>query len=264
LQWHLSVERVPELTLPHIIALICVVALGAVVVQQIRRRRKLRALAAQISALRSSQGQRIQYRPMGASESPSGGFRAILDEATDVLKQNGLTVLGDLIEEDHSGKSRGPTRWFVDHDQTTCGWVAALPTPQGIQPVAFFFSEVSSREWVVTHMGPTSIRLSTPAFVNRTDYPSTDGLTGAFTGHRKALSSRSDQGDLRRAAGLPEAVALVERFRKAITDWRASQRADELLAQDLRSILQNRFDELGPFLLRLLKRESSTNNSHAA
>ena len=252
------------MTVADYIALFCVLALVAVILQQMRFRRKLRTLAAQITTLRRLEGQEVRYRPIGPNEPWLVDVKTTVDEATNLFQEMGLTVLGDLIEEDEAENASGVTRWFVDRERTTCGWVAAVPSQQGIQLVAFLFSETGSHRFVVTHMGPTSIRLATPPFVSHAHYPSHGGLAAVLTAHQEALSSSCNPTVLRNTVDLPAAVTLVGRLRKATADWRASQPPDELLIQDLRSVLQGRFDELGSSVLRLLTRESSTTTSYAA
>ena len=86
----------------------------------------------------------------------------------------------------------------------------------------------------------------------------------ALGDHRSAIASAGATCELRRANDLSAAVALAGRLRTAVSDWRSSQPEDELLVQDLRSILEDRFDELGPSLLRLLKHDSFPTTSSGA
>lgn len=232
------------------IVVLAVVAAGLIGFHTLRVKRKLRLLADQIRVLRGAALDHVHYRPMKPDETWLDASRDLYEAITRELGQNGAGVLGDLVEEDGAGKARGMARWLADSDGTTCGWFAALPSERGIQKAMLLFSEAPSSEFFVTHLGPTSVHLATPPFVHRRDHPSTAGIGATLAEHLNAVSPVSG---LRRIDDLDGAVALVRRLRKATADWRASQGADELLVQDLRAILQDRFDKLSPALLRLLK-----------
>jgi hypothetical protein len=235
------------------IVVLAVAAAGLIGFHTFRVRRKLRTLADQIRLLRRTAVEDVHYRPARADETWLETSRERYEAMTRELEEKGQRIFGDLVEEDGSGTARGMARWFGDDDGTICGWLAVLPPERGSHTAMFLFSESRTPEFFVSHLGPTGVHLAVPPFVRRTDHPPADGVAATLQSHRRATSSDREASWLRRTDDLDAAVALVTRLREATAEWRASQWEEKLLVEDLRAILQDRFEKLSPALLRLLK-----------
>ena len=233
--------------------LIGAACLFVLVFQLARRKRQMKALADGVRRLQRSASQESRCRPVRADERWLDESRELYESATRELGENGFIVLGDLVEEDDSGKAAGQIRWFADEGRTVCGWFAPVLSGRTKYPAMFLFSESDSSEFFVTLRGPSNIHAAPPPSVHRAYCPWDVGLPAALLLHLDAISTTGAGSGFRRSDDLDAARALQKRLGTTVARWRASQPADELLVQDLRSILGDRFDELSPALLRLMR-----------
>src|SRR5207247_8727942 len=115
------------------------------------------------------------------------------------VREQGLTLLGDLVELYPDGRSAGVTRWFVDGLRTTCGWFGVTRSREAgaITPAMLLFSESDSGEFFVPTRGGSRTSLGAPPFVHRTYLDWGEGLARVAERHRelahRGTGGRSDR-----------------------------------------------------------------------
>jgi hypothetical protein len=239
-----------------VVAVILVVAAGAA--RRRKRRSKIQSVATGIETLRSMSTRDPRRRRPGPADALSGEQLAIYDANTREMQSAGLTVLGDQIEEQDDGSPYGTSRWFVDATGTIGGWFGALPvkgSPGQFRTLMLFFSESDGGQFLTTSRGAPELGLARPPTLHRQFVSWSEGIPRALDRHRSLIESVAGAGAaLRRVATLDDVLALLGRHRRHIADWRAKQPADALLEADARSILRERYGELGPQVLDSLRR----------
>jgi len=209
-----------------------------------RRQKALKSLEDNIRKLRTLAVRAVSYRPLGDGDDEARKILSGLDKGTDELKQLGCTILGDYIEESIAVKL--PTRWFVDADHTTFGWIAMAPTPLGLRDVAM----------MMTGGERAAITLCTPrAAPGLTQPPHVDRVVReGFLDLKAALAEHAARkpADAKKIASIDDAFAVVEDVRARTATWREAQPSDALLDQDLRSVLGRHYEKLGKSLAKRL------------
>jgi hypothetical protein len=228
--------------------------LGAsLLVPRLVARRQLRTLAGAVAQMRRLAGQGFTYRPVIGREAPAGAEGGHFEAATRDLARHALVLLGDRVEQQADGATSGVTRWFADASGELCGWFGVVGRGgKGggmLKPVMMLFSESDADEYFVTGGGAPGLSLAQPPTVHRQDFPWADGVGAFLARHREGAAAASG---LRHVTGIEDAVALVKRLRDHAARWRAAQAPAVLLEGDLRAVLQDRYDDLGPGLLAIL------------
>jgi hypothetical protein len=190
-------------------------------------------------------------RPPRPGDVPAPLGRA-LDAMSAQLAGIDATVLGDSMTIDDTGKAYGPERWFTAAGGTICGWIG-IARPDGLdpKPAGFFFTESDSGRFYVTGMQMSTVSLAHPPYESRLSLPAGIGLAPGFRRHQEFIER--DLGNLTRISSLDEALALMDRSREREAAWRATCPAPWLLEHDLRAFFGDRFDDVGPRILRKLK-----------
>ena len=221
------------------------------------KRRRLERLASRVAEMRRLATQATRRRPVGPEDARLAAPHDLLEAVERELSEQGLLVLGDLVEERPDGSPAGITRWFVDPGRTVCGWFGVARTRESgaINPIMMLFSEADSGEFFVTGRGASSRTLARPPSVHRTFLGWSDGLARVLEQHRAHVAQGASGGGaaLRRVERIDEAVALLGRMRESTARWRASQPPAALLEEDVRLVLQERSEDLGPHLVRLMR-----------
>jgi hypothetical protein len=223
--------------------------------QQADAKRHVESLASGIETLRRLTTQRTTYRPPEPHDSVPAAAQEALAAGERDLKEQGMTLLGDRMELQEDGTAVGPGRWFIDKSGTICGrFSAVLSKGTGtITPLVMLFSEASSGEFFLTGRGSAGVSLAKQPNLVREYVKWNDGLGRTLERHRAATARAAKAGELRRIEGIDEALDLLARLRKSGSDWRKIQDADVLLDLDVRSVLGNRYDELGRQVMDVLK-----------
>ncbi len=241
-----------------IVGLVAILLLtaGAVLRTRIRNRRQLESLATAVEAMRRAASQEITYRPPTPAEAALGDDRGLFEAAERELHEQGLTVLGDLVEEQPGGVVIGTTRWFVDPSRTVTGWFGVVRHRESgaVNPTMMVFSESESGDVFLTGRGAVGRVLARPPAVHRAFYPWNERLARVLECHllQTVQAPTGRKSALRQVEGIDEAVALVARLRETTARWRASQPRKALLEEDVRSLLQERFMDLGRPLIELM------------
>ncbi len=116
------------------------------------------------------------------------------------------------------------------------------------------FSESESGDFFLTGRGAVGRVLARPPAVHRAFYPWNERLARVLECHllQTVQAPTGRKSALRQVEGIDEAVALVARLRETTARWRASQPRKALLEEDVRSLLQERFMDLGRPLIELM------------
>jgi type II secretory pathway pseudopilin PulG len=238
-----------------VVALVLLIAVAGLRTRS-RNRRQLESLATAVEAMRRTATQEITYRPPTPAEAALGDDRGLFEAAQRELDEQRLTVLGDLVEEQPGGVVIGTTRWFVDASRTVTGWFGVVRHRESgaINPTMMVFSESESGDFFLTGRGAVGRVLARPQAVHRAFYPWNEGLARVLQYHvsQTAQASSGGRSALRRVEEIDEAVALLGRLRETGARWRASQPRKALLEEDVRSLLQERFADLGRPLIELM------------
>ncbi len=237
-----------------VLAVILLLVLGYAWYRRTASRRYLETLAGVVRALRRASADEASFRPVTTRDAellePHEYFEATVRE----LEAHGLTVLGDLVEGRPDGTAAGVSRWFVDEDRTVCGWFGVIRN-QTINPVMLLFSESDAGSFFATLRGASTLSVAQPPAIHRAHCEWGEGLARQLEYHRAPLSDASKAGAaaLSRVESLEDAVALVSRLRRSVTSWRAGQNPAVLLDQDVRCVLEDRYEELGPKLIKFMR-----------
>jgi len=237
------------------VVVIAVIAAGAA--QRRGRRAKLQSVAGGIERLRRASTRETRRRKPGPAEALSGEQLGIYEANTREMQSAGLTVVGDLIEEQDDGSPAGTSRWFVDASGEIGGWFGAVPARGSAgkyRSLMLFFSEAGNGQFLTTSRGAPEIGIARPPTLHRQFVAWTEGISAAIERHRSLIESVAAGSTLHRVATLDDVVELLRRHRRHIAEWRAKQPPDALLEADARNILRDRYNELGPELLELLRR----------
>jgi len=224
------------------------------------RQKQIESLANGIERLRHAATRDVRRRAPGAADAMPGEQESLYESNTREMRDAGLSVLGDFIEEQDDGTAMGRSRWFVDATGTISGWFGAIPGKPGKgEPGAFrtlmlFFSETEAGHFVTTSRGTPELGLARPPTTHRQFLPWSDGIAKAIEQHRSFVDHVGGAGAaLRRTPTLDDVVALLGRQRAHIAAWRAAQARDALLEADVRNVLRERYAELGPQLIDCLR-----------
>jgi hypothetical protein len=240
------------------VAIVIVALVAASAANRRSRQSKIQSVATGIETLRHMSTRETRRRKPGPADALSGDQLAIYDANTREMESAGLTALGDQIEEQDDGSPAGMSRWFVDASGTIGGWFGAVPvrrSPGTFRTLMLFFSESESGQFLTTSRGAPELGLARPPTLHRQFVAWNEGIPRALDRHRSLLESAAGGGAvLRRVATLEDVLALLARHRRHIADWRAKQPADALLEADARSVLRDRFGELGPQVLSYMRR----------
>ncbi|HEV3141507.1 MAG TPA: hypothetical protein VGY57_13365 [Vicinamibacterales bacterium] len=239
-----------------IITLIAVLAGGAA--SRRKRQLQIQSLATGIESLRRAATREMRRRSPGPADALTGEQLTLYESSAREMRDAGLTVLGDLIEEMDDGSPYGTSRWFVDAGGTICGWYAAVPvkgSPGKFRTLMLFFSEADAGQFMTTSRGAPELGLARPPTTHRQFVPWGEGVARALERHRSLIESVAGKGAaMRTVATLDDAVALLLRHRTHIASWRQGQPADALLEADARNVLRERYAEIGPVLLDYMRR----------
>lgn len=220
-------------------------------------RRQIVSVANGIATLRRLATQRTAYRAPGPLDVIATDVQVALDAATREIEGQGMTVLGDQMEIQPDGGAVGPGRWFIDANATLCGRYSAIPgkATGALKQAMMLFSENDRGEFFLTGRGAGGASLATPPDHMR-EYLDWDvGLGGALARHRQGTGKAARAGSLRRIERLDDALDLVSRLRKSQADWRTLQDAEFLLDQDVRSMLGDRYEDLGAGVIEILSHD---------
>ncbi|HYM25894.1 MAG TPA: hypothetical protein VEU08_21905 [Vicinamibacterales bacterium] len=221
------------------------------------RRRQIEPLANGLERLRHAATRDVRRRPPGAADAMTAAQEALYESNTREMRDAGLSVLGDFIEEQDDGTVMGRSRWFVDGSGTISGWFGAIPVknaPGTFRTLMLFFSETDAGQFVTTSRGTPELGLARPPTTHRQFLPWNDGIPKAIERHRSFVESVGGAGAaLRRTSALDDVVALLGRQRAQIAAWRAAQPSEALLEADVRNVLRERYAQLGPEMLDYLR-----------
>ena len=244
-----------------------VIVIGAIAAGAARRRKResqIRSLATSIERLRRAGTREMRRRTPGPTDALAGELLATYESNTREMRDAGLTILGDQVEEQDDGSPMGTSRWFVDPSGTICGWFAAIPvkaSPGKYRTLMLFFSESDAGQFLTTSRGAAEVGLARPPTAHRQFVAWSDGVPRAIERHRSLVESVAGAGasmgltgSMRRVATLDDVIELLARHRTQIAAWRAAQPADALLEADARNVLRERYAELGPALLAHMRR----------
>ena len=207
----------------------------------------IESLTKGIDGLRKAVGHDIHYRPLAPTDPGIADLAEHFDGATTDLRNHHFTVFGDLVEDQAEGAGTRVTRWFVDESRTICGWFGVV-RGRTVNPVMFLFSEAGSGTFFLTGRGAPSLAVTQPPTVHRVFCTWDVGLGTHVTTHRDQTAKL----DLRRVENVDDAVRLLTRLRDSVRAWRAEQPPLALLEQDVRAVLQRKYDELGPDLVSFM------------
>ena|SRR5690348_3159857 len=236
------------------VVVIALVVAGSELYARIVNRKRLGPLVRAIEEMRRMATRESARRPAGPGDLAADVMPSY-EAAAREGREQGFSLLGDLVELYPDGRPAGVTRWFVDGSRTTCGWFGVTRSREtgAINPTMLLFSESESGEFFVTTRGGSRTSLARPPFVHRTYQDWGEGLAGVFEKHRAEVTLGTNRnGALRRVEQLDEAVTLLGRLRESSARWRASQPPLALLEADVHSVLQERFSELGPLVIKLM------------
>jgi len=239
-----------------VIVVITLLAVGAA--GRRKRQSQIQALATGVEQLRRASTRDTRRRTPGPADVLTGAQRDLYEINAGEMRDAGLTVLGDQIEEQDDGSPLGASRWFVDAGGTICGWFAAVPvkgSPGRYRTLMLCFSESESGQFLTTSRGAPELGLTRPPTTHRQFVAWNEGMVRALERHRSLIESVVGAGaPLKRVATVDDAVAMLARHRTHIAAWRAAQPADALLEADARNVLRERYAELGPALLGYMRR----------
>jgi len=212
-----------------------------------------RTLVPHVRAMRKLNQEAVTYRPPHPDEPIPADARPLFQAAQQEMTAAGLTVLGDLMEIHPDGTPFAPTRWFIDDTRAVCGWFGVLRNPEtgSVNPVMMLFSESASGHFFVTGRGTTSTALVQPPTNHSAFGEWDDGLVTTFGRHR-ALLAGEGMTALRQDASLDAGPALVGRLRDSTARWRTAQPQQQLLERDVRALVGDKWEYLGPTVLRLM------------
>ncbi len=211
----------------------------------------VRALVPHVLKMRELAHQIVGYRPPRADEPIAADARPLFDAAQSEFRAAGLLVLGDLMEIHPNGTPFATARWFIDESRTICGWFGVVRSRDRglLNPVMMLFSESASGEFFMTARGASSTALAKPPTNHRQFCDWGDGLMTIIGRHRAMLVSAAAM-PVQQPTNLDAGPAIVRRLRDGTAQWRATQPADELIEQDVRSLLGKRFPVIGRQVVR--------------
>lgn len=212
------------------------------------RRRAFEKVAEAVENMRRASLEQPRYVAVDTRDPRDAHARERFAEASRELEANGFRVLGDLMEATPDRAVTGVVAWFGDESGTICGWFGVL---RGNKPVMLLFSETASGDFFVTGRGGADLRVTQPPTLHHAHGPWEEGFTEQLRRHRDQLGQRPGAVELTRVQSAEEGSELVRRLRAAVTKWRAAQPPAVLLEGDVRRLLGDRYDELGPGVLRV-------------
>jgi hypothetical protein len=209
-----------------------------------RRQKAIKSLEGNIRKLRTLAVRAVKYRRLREGDDEARKILGGLDKGTKELEELGCTLLGDYIEESQAAQL--PTRWFVDADGTTFGWIAVAPTPLGLRDVAMLMT--GGERTAITLCTPRGAPgLAQPPHVDRVVREGFLDLKAALAEHAKRKPA-----DAKKVTSIDDAFAVVEDVRARTATWREAQAPDALLDQDLRAVLGRHYEKLGKTLAKRL------------
>ncbi len=232
------------------VVLVVILAFGYIKYTSAGHRKYLATLAGAIQALRRVSADEARYRPFMAEDAELLEPREHYEAAVRELAGHGFTVLGDRVEERADGTAAGVSRWFVDGSGSVFGWFALI-RGEPVKPVMLLFSESDSGVYFATMRGGSTLSVAQPPTIHKAHCEWDEGLARQLE-HQRALLSKASNVALRRVESIEDAVAAVIRLRRSVTSWRARQSPALLLRLDARSVLEDRFEEVGPELIEFM------------
>jgi hypothetical protein len=212
--------------------------------RQVRRQEEaIQSVADNIRLLRRMAGNVPRMEPVGSATQVPEGLAPITRE----LEAAGFRKLGDVVEYLPSGQAAGVTRWVVSADGRTHGWAGV--TPQG-PSATLLLTEDPATGFVATLRGPDAPGVAVPPNVTQLNVPWEEGLDAALRKHGAAVA---DLQNPLRVADLSSAQASFGRLYAQVRAWRSIQDPERLLEADVRKIVRDRFDELGPTLITIVQ-----------
>ena len=184
--------------------------------------------------------------PMHAVSEHAGRIPAEFPAITEDLRNEGFRILGDVEEHDFDGRLAGRLRWFTSADTRIYGWFGIAHG----SPVMLLLSEDAGGGFVATIRSPHSPGPVVPSTVRELRIRWEEGLGEAIAGHRAALQTMSAPMGV---ADLDGALASLRRLKEHVGAWRARQDPETLLEADVRNIVGDQFDDLGPTLVALVQ-----------
>ena len=227
------------------IAVVVVLLAADAVRVRVHNRRMLERLASSVDTLRAMTTREVTYTPLGPSDVIPPKARPAFEAFDRELREHGMTATGDLVEA--MAGAENIERWFRDGDGSIFGWFGV--TASG-GPAMVLFSESDDGRFVLTERYAPGANLVRPPFMTRQRFDWEHGLGAVLDAHRARLAGASPW---RRAPDAAAGAASLLRLRAAVARWRAEQPPDPLLEADLRSMLAERWDELGPMLLDFMR-----------
>jgi hypothetical protein len=233
------------------IAIIAIIVLAGISLFGRRRGvspEQMARLAESVNNMRAASEQEQKYHPIPRLEGPDVPGGGYYDATSRELGECGCRELGDLKEEKPDGTLTGAARWFVDGTGTIAGWFSVLIQANGsAKQIMMVFCESANGDYYSVNRGGVDRGTAQPPMIKRALCPWSDGMAKQLEMLR-GLVPASQAATLTQVTSLDEATSLLTRLQAAKAKWRAAQPADALLDLDLRAILRERYDELGPKL----------------
>lgn len=176
-----------------------------------------------------------------------GEIPAEFASITQELQGEGFRVLGDVEEIDLDGSVAGRLRWFTSADNTVWGWFGVAHV---VHPVMLLLSEDAGRGFAATIRSPHAPSTVVPPTVREFRLRWEEGLEAALAGQRAAVAAMSAPV---RVADLEGALGGLRRLKEHVTAWRAQQDPETLLEADVRNIVGDQFENLGPTVITLVQ-----------
>jgi hypothetical protein len=228
----------------YVLAGLAVLYVIVLIAERRVRTSAVKSLVRDFTRMRAALVTDIVRTPASADHPILARLNAQYDAITGVFTSRGFRVLGDVEERLGDGTSAGISRWLVDADGTTAGWIAVLETAKGTKHAASFLTEFASPHYVMTNWGAWVVLVHPPT-IERTCIVGSEPATKVAEAHRTAVV-RHGAAVATEVGTIDDAIAMMERARQHTNAWRASRPAHVLLEEDLRATLGKHYDQFGP------------------
>jgi len=220
----------------------------------VNNRRTFEKVADGVESMRRAGLEQPRFVPVDGRDARDARARQRFADASRELETNGFVPLGELMEEKANRSAMGVLAWFRDASGTICGWFGVL---RGDKPVMLFFSETTSGEFFITTRGGADLHVTQPPTVHHAHGPWAEGFINQLRQHRDQLAQRPGA-NLTRIQSPAEGTELLRRLRASVATWRAAQPHAVLLEGDLRRILRDKYENLGPGVLKVFAARGTT------
>jgi hypothetical protein len=214
--------------------------------RKFQHRATCRRLAALIQSMRQKSLGDARFAPVDARDPRDHRVRRVYADISRELGESGLKALGDVFEERDDGSVGGVVSWFRTDDGLVCGWFGIAH----YRPVMLLFSESAAGDYYITGRGSPEPSLARPPVVHRAGGEWGEGAPRALQRHRALAGTNAS--DLHKVATLDDAVALLQRLRTTVAQWRQAQPQEALLEADLRATLGRHYDRFAADVRHIL------------